>query len=68
MAPVAAEASEAVTNEQASTDDTWVVLVGDGEVVSEDELELGDPPQAAAKTQAVTSATPAIQRRARGIK
>jgi len=66
VAPVAAEASEEVTNEQASTDDTWVALVGVGDAFSEDEpdVELDDPPHAAATKHAMTSVALPIQRRA----
>ena len=52
--PAAAEASEAVTNEQASTELTWAPFVGLGVVpVEEFEVELADPPHAATSRQTV---------------
>src|SRR6267143_4359026 len=56
--PAAAEASAAVTNEQASTESTWALFVGLGVVpVEEFDIEPADPPQAAASRHTVRSVT-----------
>ena len=52
--PAAADASAAVTNEQASTELTWAPLVGLGVApVEEFEVEPADPPHAATSRQTV---------------
>ena len=55
MLPAAAEASAAVTNEQASTELTWAPFVGLGVAPADElEVELADPPHAATSKQTVT--------------